>query len=213
MNTFGTLLLRIERPWLGVPLAGTLLVAACQDAPPERRDAVPVANEAERRDSTEEEPRSTPVADPPPDAADDSSNTAAQHLLVTLSYENGVFTAEKVTRVAGLLREPRSGEVQGKMTYLARAGATSLLLGAAPDPRRVHVEYLEPGSRQMTNVSGTAPGKQYFLVHAPLATDAIDFFDGARVTAPAGSQLLENHAAPPPAARSVIGTVSLEGLL
>jgi len=59
VNTFGTLLLRIERPWLGVPLAATLLVTACQDvAPHEVRDTAPAGSSEPERGSIGESTRS-----------------------------------------------------------------------------------------------------------------------------------------------------------
>lgn len=219
MNTFGTLLLRIERPWLGVPLAATLLMTACQGVDPnEGREEKPATtNGTERRDGAEE-PASTLTADTAEDAGSSvteaGEEASGQHLLLTLSYENGVFNSERAVRVSGELRAPRSGEAQGKVAYVARAGASPLWVGATPDPRSVHGEFPDPSSQQMTSVSVLAPGKQYFLIHVPLTTDAIDFFDNARKVTPAAAALNESVASQaPPAAQSLIGTVSLEGLL
>ncbi|HYQ04321.1 MAG TPA: hypothetical protein VER96_36865 [Polyangiaceae bacterium] len=211
MNTFGTLLLRIGRPSLFVPL----VAIACQNAAPdEPRNKDSAAADPTENRNTISEPRTTLTTDPGSEPVDDATEASEeQHLLITLSYEDGVFKAERVTRVPGVLREPRSGNVQGKMAFMARAGSSTLLVAAAPDPRSVHLEYQEPGSQEMNSVSVLAPGKQYFLVHAPLATDVIDFFDNQRKVTPETSQLNESTGAADRGEQSLIGTASLEGLL
>lgn len=142
----------------------------------------------------------------------------AQHLLVQMSYDNGIFKAERASFVPGQLRESRSGKTRGGLEFLARIGQQRLLLGGAPDPRKVNVEYQDPNTQQKKKAAITPAGKQYFLIHVPATTEAIDFFEAANAMAPSSAAKAPFTSAPAPVAATVtaqpvLATVSLKGLL
>jgi len=140
-----------------------------------------------------------------------SAFTSPTHLLVVASYENGVFKAERATRVPGAFIKPRSGKTRGALRFVARQGSSPLTLGGLPDPREVHVDSTDPRTGSLNHVSVQAMGKQHFLIHLPDTADAVDFYDakGARVAtrSPATSATADAANGTP------IGTLTLQGLL
>ncbi len=143
-------------------------------------------------------------------AAEQPVATAPTHLLAVVSYHNGVFKAESVARVPGALVQPRSGGVRGGLTYHARRGSTALMVAGAPDPREVHVEFVDPTTGKMQRQATAAPGKQHFLIHLPDTTDGVDFYEPP--AASRGSSARTSLAAAP-SAQVPLGSITLSGLI
>ncbi len=146
--------------------------------------------------------------------ASSALSASPTHLLVVASYENGIFKAERATRIPGAFVKSRSGKPRGAVTFLARQGAKTLALGGLPDPREVHVDSPEPKTGRMSHVSVPAKGKQHFVIHLPDTAEAVDFYDVKGAPHSARSAVTSVAAVPNSvAAGTPIGTITLQGLL
>jgi hypothetical protein len=146
---------------------------------------------------------------PPTPSTEDQQSTAAQtgadkHLRVLVSYENGQFKLEKVTEVARPLRSARGRQTRKGINYVAR-GATTFL-GAAPDPRLLHVEAPNPETGVLEHSETAAPGKQHFVVYVPADTNVVDFVDQLPEPSPAFRTSQATPSQPP-----TLGSIDLRG--
>ncbi len=138
---------------------------------------------------------------------------AGDHLLVDVSYDNGVFQAERAIRVKGELRQPRSGQHRGELRFAARSGADVLHAGGVRDARQVYVEYVDPATGKMRRETTATPGKQHLLIHVQSTADAVDFYEAAAFDAAVAPNAGQARLDAVPSETRPIGSVSLKGLL
>jgi hypothetical protein len=137
----------------------------------------------------------------------------SEHLLVDVSYDNGVFRAEKAIRVKGELLQPRCGQHRGGLRFAARSGADVLHAGGIRDVRQVYVEYVDPATGQTRKETTAAPGKQHLLIHVQSSADAVDFYEAATFDAAVPPKSGQARLSAVSSEAKTIGSVSLKGLL